>query len=302
MSQAASSSLRFGDVICLGLECTDDSDTGMFYVLGHQSPLSLVPECQDVIDHVLVAEMPRTFSATSKKGQAAPFPVPVHSREYWFEIVGKSEYMLQQTHQKLLLQLARLEAQQVQITKDKSWLRSPIPPLHSQPAATPPAGAGVGSLLPIQALGRPVRDAAPHGRDSDGRDIELSEVTVAFLSDSNRSSHTHMPLPDTSAAVSNPALIAASKEIQSLKSRIADIVELASGEAQRNSENDVSRRDTVVRYGDVIQLRHVLTKKFVALANGALSSYELSPGDMNCWFVFEPVSFMIFLRFLDDYY
>ena len=83
----ASTPLRFGDVICLGLEFAGSED-GTFYVLGHKSPLSLVEGFRDVIDHVLVAETPNTFLSPSD----TTFPVPVHSREYWFEVVGKSEY------------------------------------------------------------------------------------------------------------------------------------------------------------------------------------------------------------------
>ena len=84
-----STPLRFGDVICLGLEFAGSSEEGMFYVLGHKSPLSLVEDFRDVIDHVLVAETPNTFLSPSD----ATFPVPVHSREYWFEVVGKNEYV-----------------------------------------------------------------------------------------------------------------------------------------------------------------------------------------------------------------
>ena len=295
MSQGSSSSLRFGDVICLGLECPgpDDSDELIFYVLGHQSPLSLVKDCQDVIDHVLVAEMPNTFSAPSKKdGSDATFPVPVHSREYWFEIVGKSEYMLQQTLQKMQQQLEHLEAQQVRMVQEADSKMDP--PISEQPAAVSPAVAGVGTLSPIQALRRPAHNAVRRGSDAHnagrrGNDIELSEVNVALLPGSDYSTDARMPSPKTSAPVSTPVPVA-SKAIENLKSRIADLKELTYGETQRNLENELSRKGSGVRYGDVIQLRHVLTKKFVSLANGAISSYELSHGNMNCWFIFEPVS------------
>jgi hypothetical protein len=308
MSQGSSSSLRFGDVICLGLECPgpDDSDEVIFYVLGHQSPLSLVKDCQDVIDHVLVAEMPNTFSAPSKIGGSdATFPVPVHSREYWFEIVGKSEYMLQQTLQKMQQQLEHLEAQQVRMGQADSKMD---PPLSAEPAAVSPAGAGVGTLSPIQTLRRPAHNAVRRGSDAHnalrrGNDIELSEVNVALLAGSDDSPdarsaaggpppftpHTLMTSSETSAPVAQSVPVA-SKAIENLKSRIADLKELTYGETQRNLENQLSRKGSAVRYGDVIQLRHVLTKKFVSLANGAISSYELSHGNMNCWFIFEPVS------------
>jgi hypothetical protein len=132
---------------------------------------------------------------------------------------------------------------------------------------------------------------APHGgsnlspalrrRSHDARhdhDIELSHIK----------SHQ---LPPHGADSGDFKLESSSQAISRLKSRIADLTDLANGEAQRNLENELSRDGSAVRYGDVIQLRHMSSKKFMTLASGSLSSYELSLGDMNCWFAFEPVTF-----------
>ena len=288
MSYGTSSSLRFGDVICLGLELAAGSDNGMFYVLGHQSPLSLVEGCQDVMDHILVAEQPNTFQSPSDG--AVAFSVPAHSREYWFEIVGKSEYMMQQMLQKLKMQLHRLEAE------EERMVQSNRPPEERRPSlSTPPlstrrpsvASPGGGFMSPISALRR---------RSQDNRldqDIELSEVHVSLLEQQSTSFAADSRSPDSETPVPKPA--GSSDARHRLEKRIADLEDLANGEAQRNSENESSRSGSAVRYGDVVQLRHVLSKKFVTLASGALSSYELSDGDMNCWFAFEPVRSLIVL-------
>jgi hypothetical protein len=278
MSHGTSSSLRFGDVICLGLELAAGSDDGMFYVLGHQSPLSLVEGCQDAMDHILVAEKPNTFQSPSD----GAFPVPVHSREYWFEIVGKSEYMMQQMLQKLKMQLHRLDAEEEQIVRSNRQPEERRPSL-SAPSVKSPGG---GFMSPISALRRRSQDIRLD------QDIELSEVHVSLLA--QQESTSFVPdSPDSETPVPKPA--GSSDARRRLEKRIADLEDLANGEAQRNSENESSRNGSAVRYGDVVQLRHVLSKKFVALASGALSSYELSDGDMNCWFAFEPVRSLIVL-------
>jgi hypothetical protein len=268
-------SLRFGDVICLGLQFTGGCaiEKGMFYVLGHRSPLSLVEGCQDVIDHVLVAEMPKTFASSHVK-----FPVPVHSREYWFEIVGKSEYMIEKMLQKFRMQLERLEAE-VEQTSQLEELSNLATPHHSTERLR--SSASGSDLVPAMQSHRNLARVSHHPKD-----IELSEINVAVLENQATTCH--------GAEASKASKSAHSlKEISRLKKRIADLIDLATGEAQRNLENEISRQGSVVRYGDVIQLRHVLSKAFVALASSSLSSYELSSGDMNCWFAFEPVLFLI---------
>jgi hypothetical protein len=279
MNLGTSSSLRFGDVICLGLELAAGSDDGMFYVLGHQSPLSLVEGCQDVIDHILVAEKPNTFQSPSDG--AVAFPVPVHSREYWFEIVGKSEYMMQQMLQKLKMQLHHLEAEEETMVQSNGQPEERRPSLSiRRPSAV--ASPGGGFTSPISALRRRSQDTRLD------QDIELSEVHVSLLVQQESTSFAaESPSPVSKTPVPKPA--GSSDARRRLEKRIADLEDLANGEAQRNSENESSRNGSAVRYGDVVQLRHVLSKKFVALASGALSSYELSDGDMNCWFAFEPV-------------
>ena len=264
-----STSLRFGDVICLGLQFPGVSATeeGMFYVLGHRSPLSLVEGCQDVIDHVLVAEMPKTFTSSH-----ATFPVPVHSREYWFEIVGKSEYMMGNMLHKFRMQLERLEAEEKQL----EGLSNLATPHHSTEQLH--SSASGSDLVPAR---RHLTPVSHHPND-----IELCEIDIAVL-------ENHATTGPGAKASSAPTSAHFLKEISRLKTRIADLIDLATGEAQRNLENEMSRKGSVVRYGDVIQLRHVLSKTFVALASSSLSSYELSSGDMNCWFAFEPVCFLM---------
>jgi hypothetical protein len=291
MSNGISPSLRFGDVICMGLQLDAGPDDHMFYVLGHQSPLSLVAGCQEAIDHILVAEHPNTFQSPSD--DAVTFPVPVHSREYWFEIVGKSEYMMQQMLQKLKIQLQRLEAEEDRVAVEQSERRSSLPAVFpTQSPSSPVASAGGGFMSPISALRRRSQDTRLE------QDIELSdvsEVRVSLLTQTESPSviaESRTSDPETHVRKSAAAL----SEVKSrLKKRIDDLEDLANGEAQRNLENESSRKGSDVRYGDVIQLRHVLSKKFAALANGSLSSYELSAGDMNCWFAFEPVRFFVVL-------
>jgi hypothetical protein len=271
-------SLRFGDVICLGLEFAGASDQGLFYVLGHRSPLSLVGGCQDVIDHVLVAEIPNTFAASSD----ATFPVPVHSREYWFEIVGKSEYMMEQSLHKFRMQLERLEAEEEQMKQTEAQSNLATPRNSTIRRRSSASGAGT-AAVPASAMRsrRSVSQVTRHPSD-----IELSEINVAVLEH-----HASAGLGAAARSASKPTH--SLKVISRLKTRIADLIDLATGEAQRNLENEISRKGSAVRYGDVIQLRHVLSKKFVALASSSLSSYQLSTGDMNCWFAFEPVCFLI---------
>jgi hypothetical protein len=325
MSQGASS-LRFGDVICLGLEFSAGSDDEhMFYVLGHRSPLSLVEGCQDVIDNVLIAEIPNTFQSPSD--DSITFPVPVHSREYWFEIVGKSEYMMQQMLQKLSMQLERLEAEEERMVRSNKHSPSSTSTIERRPSV---AAVGGGT---IQALRRRSHDARLD------HDIELSQINVALLADAEspsydavsraphggsnlspiqalrRRSHdarldhdielsqlkSHQ-LPSYGADSGDLKPSSSSQAISRLKSRIADLTDLANGESQRNLENELSRDGSAVRYGDVIQLRHMSSKKFVTLASGSLSSYELSLGGMNCWFAFEPVTFNLIQIFVSTYY
>jgi hypothetical protein len=287
MSNGTSPSLRFGDVICMGLQLEACPDV-MFYVLGHQSPLSLVAGCQEAIDHILVAENPNTFQSPSDA--AVAFPVPVHSREYWFEIVGKSEYMMQQMLQKLKIQLQRLEAEEDRVAVEQSERRSSLPAvLPTQIPSSPVASAGGGFMSPISALRRRSQDTR---LDQDIELSDVSEVRVSLLTQAE--SLSVIAESRTSDPETTVRKAAALSEARSrLKKRIDDLEDLANGEAQRNSENESSRKGSDVRYGDVIQLRHVLSKKFAALANGSLSSYELSAGDMNCWFAFEPVRFFI---------
>jgi hypothetical protein len=323
MSKGASS-LRFGDVICLGLEFSAGSDNEhMFYVLGHRSPLSLVDGCQDVIDNILVAEIPNTFQSPSD--DSITFPVPVHSREYWFEIVGKSEYMMQQMLQKLNMQLEKLEAEEERMVRSNKQSPSSTSSTDRRPSV---AAVGGGTVSPIQALRRRSHDARLD------HDIELSQINVALLADAESPSYdavsgaahggSNLPpiqalrrrshdarldhdielsqikshqLPSYGADSGDVKPASSSQAISRLKSRIADLTDLANGEAQRNLENELSRDGSAVRYGDVIQLRHMSSKKFVTLASGSLSSYELSLGGMNCWFAFEPVTFNLF-RFL----
>ena len=194
--------------------------------------------------------------------------------------------MMQQMLYKSTAQLQRLEAEEEHSIKFNAMQRRLSSHVSDAEVSALSRRRPSAAFLPNAAAAPMPRAQASRRRLSQGNhledDIELSEVNVAVISNSVSSeSAANTGSPFKSAIF----LKAASR----LKSRISDLVDLANGEFQRNSENELGRNGSAVRYGDVIQLRHVVSKKFVALASGVLSSYELSTGDMDCWFAFEPV-------------
>jgi hypothetical protein len=274
MPQTSPAWLCYGDYVCLSSRAGGDRKQKK-YILGHSSPLVKLGRNDELATSLNFAslvfcENPATVPFTHADVSSGPltFDVTTNVRDYWFEILPRSDYDMSaqlNVYNKQLFEANRrlkmLNDRKAVFLKATSEIYSSSAPLNATADRIGPAlNVHVGRSRPISALAeRGAREMLPMSSESPG------------LLDRRNSTHDPDFLFNLQNEIDNQI-----ESVRVIKQRVLNFESKAKIEEQSNEETISRAAGDSLNFGSVIQLRHVSSKRFLSVTKQADRAVELS--------------------------
>jgi hypothetical protein len=291
MPQASPAWLCYGDYVCLSSRASGDRKQKK-YILGHSSPLVKLgrdDESSLNFASLVFCENPATVPFTHASVSSGPltFDVTTNVRDYWFEILPRTDYdmnvQLNMRNKQLSQANVRLKTL---IERKASFLKAATERL-SQPSIHHSASDSTAHEETLTAdlhISRSPPDA--EFDEQNGTEmLPMMSPSPGILS--RRSS---IQDPDFLMNLQNE--IDRQKEfIRTVEEHVSDYQMKAKHEEQGNEETILRASGDALIFGSVIQLRHVNSRRFLSTTKQADRVVELSPhGRPGSLFIIERAS------------
>jgi hypothetical protein len=266
--------LCYGDYVCLSSRAGGDRKQKK-YILGHSSPLVKLGRSGESASSLNFAslvfcENPATVPFTHASVSSGPlsFDVTTNVRDYWFEVLPRTDYDMSaqlNVHNKQLSEANR----RLKMLNERKGMYLKVSSEKSSSSSTHNSTSDATDLILNLHSSKPPRD--PASAESDGiQMLPMSSSSPGFWS--RRGS---VQDPDFLFNLQNE-IDSQMELIRVIEQRVSDFESKSKIEEQGNEETISRAAGDALNFGSAIQLRHVNSKRFLSATKQADRAVELS--------------------------